>query len=93
MGRVTIDALCACASLSVRPEQTDELVSTSRNWRSEYWMPLETNREFASHFRKPNAWVRLYRDVRMALRRFLRREEPASIPVDDLATARAMPAE
>ena len=26
MGRVTIDALCGCASLSVKPEQTDELV-------------------------------------------------------------------
>ena len=93
MGRVTIDAPCGCASMSVSPEQSDELVSMFKTWRREYWTPLETNREFASHFRKPNAWVRLFRDVRMAFRRFLRREEPASIPADDLATARATPAE
>jgi len=95
MGRVTIDALCGCASLSVKPEQTDELVSMFKTWRREYWFPLETNREFASHFRKPNAWVRLFRDVRMAFRRFLRREEPASLPVEveDMAAARATPAE
>jgi hypothetical protein len=95
MGRVTIDALCGCASLSVKPEQTDELVSMFKTWRREYWIPLETNREFASHFRKPNAWVRLFRDVRMAFRRFLRREEPASVPVEveDMAAAHATPAE
>ena len=52
MGRVTIDARCTCASMSVKPEQTDELVSMFKTWRSEYWMPLEQNREFASHFRQ-----------------------------------------
>ena len=93
LGRVSIDAMCGCAAMSIRPEQTDELVSMFKTWRREYWLPLETNREFASHFRKPNAWVRLFRDVRMAFRRFLRREEPASLPIDDLAAARATPAE
>jgi len=93
MGRVTIDALCGCALLAVSPEQTDELVSMFNTWRREYWIPLETNREFASHFKKPNDWVRLFRDVRMAFRRFVRREEPVSIPIDDLAAARATPAE
>ena len=93
IGRVTIDAMCGCASLSVKPEQNDELFAMFKTWRREYWMPLETNREFASHFRTPNAWVRLFRDMRMALRRFLRRERPASIPVDELAAARATPAE
>ena len=68
-GRVTIDALCGCAALSIRPEQTDELYTTFTTWRQSYWMPLETNREFASHFSPPNAWVRLFRDVRMAWRR------------------------
>jgi integrase len=29
-----------------------------------YWRPLQINREFASHFRKPNAWIRLFRDIR-----------------------------
>ena len=48
-----------------------------QTWRSEYWVPLETNREFASHFATPNAWVRLFRDIRMAFRRFVRREQPA----------------
>ena len=24
-------------------------------WRRDYWLPIETNREFALHFRKPNA--------------------------------------
>jgi len=93
IGRVTIDAMCGCASLSVKPEQNDELFAMFKTWRREYWMPLETNREFASHFRTPNAWVRLFRDMRMALRRFLRRERPASVPVDELAAARATPAE
>lgn len=90
-GKVTIDALCGCASLSVKPEQADALFSMFKTWRSEYWAPLEINREFASHFKKPNAVVRLLRDVRMAFRRFLRREEPAGLP--DLAPAHATPAE
>ena len=91
-GRVTIEAMCGCAKMSIKPEQSDELVAMFRNWRQEYWQPLETNREFASHFRKPNAWVRLLFDVRMAFRRFLRRDEPVTIAVDDL-TAATTPAE
>ena len=92
-GRVTIDALCSCASMTVRPEQADELVARFTIWRQEYWLPLETNREFAAHFRKPNAWMRLCRDIRMAFRRFLRRVEPYHIPVEGLAAARAIPGE
>ena len=65
-GRVTVDALCGCASLSVRPEQADELHTMFKTWRSSYWVPMETNREFASRFRAPNGWVRLFRDIRMA---------------------------
>ena len=93
MGRVTIDALCGCAMLSIKPEQTDELVSMFKTWRQQYWTPLETNREFASHFRKPNDWVRLFRDVRMAFRRFLRREPPVAIPEEALSPVSATPAE
>ena len=92
-GRVTIDALCGCAAMSIKPEQTDELMSMFRTWRQDYWVPLETNREFASHFRKPNAWARLFRDIRMAFRRFARQEEPVTIPVESLARAPATPAE
>ncbi len=93
LGQVTVDANCGCAAMSVKPEQTEELFATYRVWRREYWLPIETNREFASHFAKPNAWVRLFRDVRMAFRRFVRREKPAGLPVDDLADARATPPE
>ena len=32
-GRVTIDALCGCAALSIRPEQADELHGTFKTWR------------------------------------------------------------
>ena len=77
-GRVTIDALCGCAAMSVKPEQADELHSMFKTWRQYYWTPLETNREFASHFAEPNAWVRLFRDIRMAWRRFRRREASLS---------------
>ena len=77
-GRVTIDAMCGCAGMSV-----DELVAVFRTWCQEYWQPLETNGEFASNFRTPNAWVRLFRDARMAFRQFLRRQEPVSIAIDD----------
>ena len=79
--------------MSVRPEQKEELVSMFKTWRSEYWVPLETNREFASHFAAPNAWVRLWRDIRMAFRRFARREQPAGIPVGEAPQVSATPAE
>ena len=63
LGRVTVEANCGCSTLSVNPEQKDELVSMYRTWRSEYWLPLATNREFAGHFASPNAWKRLFRDL------------------------------
>jgi hypothetical protein len=86
-GRVTIDAFCGCASLSVNPEQADELHSTFTTWRQNYWQPVEINREFASHFAEPNAWVRLFRDIRMAWRRFCRQADPVTIPADRLPLA------
>lgn len=89
-GRVTIDALCGCAALSIRPEQAGELHTTFKTWRQAYWTPLETNREFASHFRDRNPWVRLFRDVRMAWRRFRRQAEPVTIPAEAFS---ATPAE
>jgi hypothetical protein len=89
-GRVTIDALCGCAAMSVRPEQADELHTMFKTWRQFYWQPLEQNREFASHFKEPNAWVRLFRDIRMAWRRFRRDVEPVRIPIEAVS---ATPAE
>ena len=93
LGHVTIDAECGCARMSIKPEQADELVGMFNTWRRDYWLPIETNREFSSHFRKPNAWVRLLRDIRMAFRRFLRREGPVTIAAEDLSPVSATPAE
>ena len=56
-------------------------------WRQDYWLPLETKREFASHFMRPSALRRLLRHIRMALRRLLRRKAPGSIPVETVAAA------
>ncbi len=93
LGRVTIEAQCNCMNLAINPEQKDELISMYKTWRREYWLPIETNREFASHFAKPGAWGRLLRDIRMAFRRFLRREQSLGLPVDDRVTVSATPAE
>ena len=60
-GRVTIDALCGCATLAIKPEQADELHSVFKVWRQDYWLPLETNREFAGYQRVP---VNTYRPRR-----------------------------
>jgi uncharacterized protein YqiB (DUF1249 family) len=79
--------------MAIKPEQTDELIGMFKTWRQQYWVPLETNREFASHFSQPNALVRLFRDLRMAFRRFLRLEDPVSIPVEALSQPSATPAE
>jgi hypothetical protein len=58
-----------------------------KTWRQNYWQPLEINREFASHFAEPNAWVRLFRDIRMAWRRFRRQSDPVTIPANALPSA------
>lgn len=89
-GRVTIDAVCGCAGASIRQEQADQLTATFQTWRQDYWRPLRTDREFASHFRKPNSLVRLFRDVRMAFRRFRGRARPIEVAVGKLS---ALPAE
>jgi hypothetical protein len=79
-GRVTIDATCECAAMSVRPEQNDELVTMFKTWHQHYWQPLEMKREFASSQR-----LDAVDDVRMAPRRLLRRDEPVRITTDGLA--------
>lgn len=85
-GRVAIDARCGCADQSVSRDQGEQLFRAFTAWREFYWRPREIDREFASHFGRPNAWVRLFRDIRMAWRRFRRREEPATLPAEALAT-------
>ncbi len=81
-GRVSIDAHCGCAGRSVSREQGDLLNAAFKGWREYYWQPLETDREFAQHFREPNAWVRLLRDFRMAWRRFRRQAKPVTLPAE-----------
>ena len=85
-GEVTIEAQCGCAGLNVRQEQADDLFATFNAWRETYWRPLGTDREFASHFLKPNAWVRLLRDIRMAWRRFRSGAEPVTVAVGSFST-------
>ena len=86
-GRVTIWAACGCSGRQIRHEQSQELFETFHAWRYKYWRPLQTNKEFASHFRKPSPWRRLVRDIKMAWRRFLGRLEPDALPTGEtLAT-------
>jgi len=89
-GRVAIDAVCGCAGCSISAEQGEQLFTAFKAWEEFYWRPLEIDREFASHFRRPNRWVRLYRDVRMAWLRFTGRATPISLPAEAIA---AVPAE
>jgi hypothetical protein len=91
-GRVTIDARCDCSGQSVSREQGDQLYRAFSVWQQFYWRPQEIDREFARHFERPNAWVRLLRDIRMAWRRFRRREEPVALQADALAMV-TIPAE
>jgi hypothetical protein len=70
-GRVQIRAECNCAFLAIHPQQEKQLSDSFKDWHSNYWRPLEINREFASHFRsrsrvrrwaiavtaKMNAWL------------------------------------
>ncbi len=91
-GGVRIEAHCRCAAMQIRPEQTDELAATFDVWRRDYWTPFVTNREFGEHFREPNALVRLFRDIRMAFRRFRRREARVALRGERFSTP-ATPAE
>jgi hypothetical protein len=79
-GRAAIDAVCGCAGRSISSEQGEQLFTAFKAWEEFYWRPLEIDREFASHFRAPNAWVRLYRDMKMAWLRFMGRADPISLP-------------
>jgi hypothetical protein len=54
-GRVQIRAECNCAFLSIHPQQERQLADSFKDWHTNYWRPLEINREFASHFRPRSA--------------------------------------
>lgn len=52
--RVRVDANCECSSLRVSPGQESSLYDAFRRWRTNYWRPIEINREFAIHFAPPS---------------------------------------
>jgi hypothetical protein len=79
-GQISIDARCDCSLLAVQPEQRQELNEAFQQWHAAYWRPVEINREFASHFRPPNAWQRLWRRIMSRLRRALIRDDYAPVP-------------
>jgi hypothetical protein len=81
-GRVWIGARCGCAGSSISKEQSEQLFTAFKTWREFYWRPLEIDREFASHFRAPSAWVRLFRDMRLAWSRFRSRADPITLPAE-----------
>jgi hypothetical protein len=86
-GSVRLHAYCNCAMLSVRREQGRELWETFQLWHASYWRPVEINREFASHFRKPSAVQRLLRRFiasirRPVLRRLEQRPETPMVPAE-----------
>jgi hypothetical protein len=62
-GIVRIEAQCDCTDLVVKRQQGRDFRENLRHWREAYWRPVEINREFASHFRAPNIWQRLYRNL------------------------------
>jgi hypothetical protein len=67
-GNLILHARCDCALLSIRPEQAKELGTAFLDWRTSYWRPIEINRKFAAHFRRPNILQRVLRRVLMKLR-------------------------
>ena len=56
-GRVRVEARCDCAFLAVNTDQESSLCEAFSEWRTNYWRPIEINREFASHFERPT-WFR-----------------------------------
>jgi hypothetical protein len=82
-GIARVHARCDCAMLDVSRAQSEEMRAAMSAWRVVYWEPrlaeieaekraAAINRDFASHFRPPNAWRRFLalfrRDSRFILR-------------------------
>ncbi|HLJ70446.1 MAG TPA: hypothetical protein VKU03_03955 [Roseiarcus sp.] len=70
-GNVSLRANCDCALLSVRQEEGQELWQAFESWRANYWRPIEINREFAAHFRRPNVAQRMFRWILRRIRAVL----------------------
>jgi hypothetical protein len=90
-GNVAMRARCECAHLSVRLEEGQELWTAFQAWHATYWRPIEVNREFAAHFRRPNVLQRALRWLLARMRRVVLDpnldQEPASAVADRQETA------
>ena len=67
-GNVRLHAHCDCAFLSIRCDDGLALWKAYQEWRQNYWRPIEINREFASHFGRPNVAQRFLRSVLRRIR-------------------------
>ena len=89
LGNVAMRARCDCAHLSVRVEDGQELWTAYREWHTNYWRPIEINREFVAHFRSPNILQRALRGLLAKARRVLLDptldQEPANVVADRAA--------
>jgi hypothetical protein len=73
--QVEIRAACNCALLAVRPEQERQLAVCFREWQSNYWRPLEINRDFASHFARRPGIFQVLIGLTARLHRWLLKQE------------------
>jgi hypothetical protein len=72
-GRVQLRAECDCSLLAVKPEQERALATAFEEWRLSYWRPVEINREFSAHFRRPSAFRRMLINLAAGMHRWLLR--------------------
>ena len=76
-GECELRAQCDCSLLAIKPDQGAGLATAFEEWRLSYWRPIEINREFAAHFRRPSAVRRvLIQLTRAAYHRLLRNGGP-----------------
>ena len=86
-GNVRVYADCNCALLSVSPEQRRALFDAYQDWQRSYWMPLQINKEFASHFRPRSPLRRLLIALAARLHGWAIREERDAGRAEGLAPA------
>lgn len=56
-GHVSIRSGCNCTLLAIHPDQEASLTHGFETWRTNFWQPLEINRQFAAHFHY-RSWLR-----------------------------------
>ena len=69
-GRVRVDAHCDCSFLCLEQRQENALCEAFEEWHTNYWRPIEINREFAEHFAPPSWFRRKVLEVAEYLRRW-----------------------